>query len=95
MKKQELFSYVQKFNGVCGAELIRIPNINYYCHNYYQTDDDYLLYAHSDDGNYTSWYLCDKDYNELVCFGESFTSDGDIIEVFDDIRYMDFYGVGD
>lgn len=91
MTKEEIFDYVQKYNGTSSDDLIHIKEISSYNHNYYQGDDGYLLYGESDDDNYTAWYLCDKPKGWLVCFGESFCSCGDVIEVFDDIRYMDFY----
>ena len=90
--KQEIFSYVKRFNGILSRTLIRVSDISSYNHNYYETDNDnYLLYAESDDDNYTSWYLCNSNLDKLVCFGESFSSSNNIIEVFDDIKYMNFY----
>lgn len=90
--KQEIFSYVKRFNGISSKTLIHVSDISYYNHNYYKTDNDnYLLYAESDDDDYTSWYLCNNNSSKIVCFGESFSSSGNIIEVFDDIKHMDFY----
>lgn len=88
--KQELFDYVQKYNGVTAHDLIRIPEISYYCHNYYKDSEDYILFGHSNDDNYTEWWLCDKQGDKLVCFGESFTSEYEEICVFDKISMMYF-----
>ena len=90
MTQKELFYYVQKYNSVSRYDLVRIPEISHYNHNYYQGEDGYILYGESDDDNYTAWYLCDKPKGYLVCFGESFCSCGDVIEVYTDIRCMHF-----
>ena len=91
MNKLEFFNYVQKYNNISAKDLIRIPEISYYNHNYYQGEDGYILYGESDDDNYTAWFLCDSNAKLLVNFGESFISNNDIIEVFSIIECMDFY----
>ena len=49
-----------------------------YCHNYYTDDEGNEIYMWSDDDNYST-YECNG-----VEFAESFTSCGDIIEVYDE-----------
>lgn len=86
--KQELFDYVQKYNGVTAYDLNQISEPDKY--TYYESDDGDILCGRSDDDNYTEWWLCDDNRDKLVCFGESFTSKGEIIYVFDKIRMMYF-----
>ena len=73
-----------RYIGKTAADFVHLEDISYYCHNYYKGYDGDILYAESDDDNYTAWYFCDKDdiKNEAkhLQFGESFTSSGDIIE---------------
>ena len=50
---------------------------SYYCHNYYIDDEGNEIFMWSDDDNYST-YDCDG-----VEFAESFTSQDDIMEVYD------------
>lgn len=50
---------------------------SYYCHNYYIDDEGNEIFMWSNDDNYST-YDCDG-----VEFAESFTSQDDIIEVYD------------
>ena len=93
MTKLELFDYVQRYNNVLVNDLVHTPEISYYDHNYYQGDDEYILYGESDDDNCTDWYLCNKQKKKICYFGESFVLEGDIIHVFNDISYIHFYNM--
>lgn len=55
-----------------------IPDKSHYCNNYYIDVLGNEIFAQNDDDNYTAYY-----YNGTQ-FAESFTSKGDLIEVFDE-----------
>lgn len=77
-----------KFNGKRIEDVAkRLDDISYYNHNYYKDDEGNIIYAWSDDDNYTEYTrvtfsISDskKQYHET--FAESYTSCGDIIEVY-------------
>ncbi|MGE5473155.1 MAG: hypothetical protein ACM3UU_02920 [Ignavibacteriales bacterium] len=77
--------FFKKYNGIKANEFKHIPEISYYNHNYYiglsknDTIHD-LLYAESDDDNYTAWFIITR--GGRVSFAESFTSEGEILHVF-------------
>ena len=77
-----------KYNGKRIEEVATYrKDLSSYCRNYYEDEDGGLIYAWSDDDNYT-------DYTEVIVinnvfkwgetFAESFCSDGDIMQVFSD-----------
>jgi alpha-D-ribose 1-methylphosphonate 5-phosphate C-P lyase len=68
-----------KFHGK-RIEDICIHNIekSSYCKNYYIDDEGNEIFVWSDDDNYSTY-----EYNGVE-FGESFTSCGDVIEVYDE-----------
>lgn len=76
----------RKFQGKHIEEVARYrKDLSSYCRNCYEDEEGDLIYAQSDDDNYT-------DYMEITItngrmkygntFAESFTSRGDIMEVF-------------
>lgn len=74
----------KKYFGKTPADFEHLEALSHYNHNYYKGFDGDTLYAESDDENYTEWYLCDsnniKDKSLHKIFGESFTSNGDVIQ---------------
>jgi hypothetical protein len=74
---------LQKYNNIKESEFKHIPEISCYNHNYYiglkdKTTHD-LLYAESDDDNYTEWFILIDD--KFVLFAESFTNKGDVLSL--------------
>ena len=81
----------KKFNGKKIEEVaVHIKDISSYCHNYYRDDEGNIIYAWSDDDNYTDYtrvtFTGDNLDVEIFheTFAESFCSRDDIIEVFED-----------
>ena len=74
----------EKYFGKTPEDFEHLEALSYYNHNYYKGFDGDILYAESDDDNYTAWYLCDsnniKDKSLYKMFSESFTSNGDVIQ---------------
>lgn len=77
----------KKFNGKKIEEVAkRLDDLSYYCNNYYEDDEGNIIYADSDDDNYTEYTrvtISDgkKQYHET--FAESYTSENDIMIVYD------------
>jgi hypothetical protein len=60
-------------------------DLSSYCHNFYEDDEGNIIYANSDDDNYTDYCLVTFDgklKHFHKTFAESYTSEGDIMEVF-------------
>ena len=76
----------KKFNGKKIEDVAEhLKDISSYNHNYYKDDEGNIIYAWSDDDNYTDYTRVTitsvgKIYHET--FAESFCSCDDIIEVF-------------
>lgn len=68
----------QIFNGLSEERLTHLAIISSYNHNYY-IHKNYLLYAVSDDDNFTQWYWVVN--TKFLAFGGSYTSEGDVIIV--------------
>lgn len=60
---------------------IRIDEISHYNYNYYLGFDKDLLFSKSDDDNTTEWWLVSD--GEFKYLGESYTSEGDKLHVYD------------
>lgn len=79
----------KKFNGKRIEDVAkRLDDISYYNHNYYEDDEGNIIYAWSDDDNYTEYTriiisITDGKKEYLETFAESYTSENDIIRVFD------------
>jgi len=76
-----------KFNGKRIEDVATLLNdISYYNNNYYKDDEGNIIYAWSDDVDYTEYTRVvispegKRAYS--VTFAESYTSNDDIIEVF-------------
>lgn len=67
------------FNGLTPKDFKHLPERSWYNHNFFSYLDN-VLYAESDDDNYTEWFLLIG--NQKVSFAESFTSDGERLNVF-------------
>ena len=80
----------QKFNGKKIEEVAKhLEDISYYNNNYYEDDEGNIIYAWSDDDNYTEYtqvVIVDGKKQYLETFAESFTSNNDVMQVFD--RYI-------
>ena len=63
----------KRIDDICTHNVIKSS----YCHNYYTDNEGNEIFMWSDDDNYST-YECNG-----VEFGESFTSCGDVIEVYD------------
>ena len=83
----------KKFNGKKIEEVARhLKDISSYCHNYYEDDEGNIIYAWSDDDNYTDYtratIIADNDsINYHETFAESFCTQDDIMAVFEE--FMD------
>lgn len=75
-----------KYNGKRIEEVAKHrKDLSLYCKNYYEDDDGSLIYAWSDDDNYTIYREIKVINNVLELgetFAESFCSSGDTMEVF-------------
>ena len=75
-----------KYNGKRIEEVAKHrEDISSYNHNYYEDDEGNIIYAWSDDDNYTDYCRVTLDgklkhFHEI--FAESFCSEGDKMEVF-------------
>ena len=72
-------NYAQ-YDGHIFSSAERIVEKSYYCHNYYLGFNGDEIYAESDDDNYTEYSI------KGVSFAESFTSEGDIVHVYDTLK---------
>ena len=59
-------------------------DLSSYNKNYYEDEDGNLILAESDDDNSTYYSLVTADVGAKVTFAESFCSQDDVIEVFDE-----------
>lgn len=57
-----------------------IKEKSYYCHNYFRGFNGEEIFAHSDDDNYTAYYI------NGVPFAESFTNEEDVMHVFSEFK---------
>ena len=76
----------KKFQGKRIEEVAKYrSDLSCYCHNYYEDSEGNIIYAQSDDDNYTDYCLVTFDGNLKhfhKSFAESWTSDDDVMEVF-------------
>lgn len=73
---------LERYAGKTPKDFEYIPEMSSYNHNYYKGFDGDILYADSDDDNYTDWYLVmDDEVKSKWEFGYSFTSEGDKIHI--------------
>ena len=76
----------KNFNGKKIEDVARhLKDISSYNHNYYEDDDGNIIYANSDDDNYTDYTRVTIAGNTKIIhetFAESFCSCDDLIEVF-------------
>ena len=77
----------KKFNGKRIEDVAtRLEDISYYNNNYYKDDEGNIIYAWSDDMDYTEYTRViittegKREYS--VTFAESYTSNGDFMEVY-------------
>ena len=77
----------KKFNGKRIEDVAtRLEDISYYNNNYYKDDEGNIIYAWSDDVDYTEYTRViittegKREYS--VTFAESYTSIGDFMEVY-------------
>lgn len=68
------------FEGVTPEDMIYLAEVSSYNHNYYRYDRS-LLYAESDDDNFTQWYWVRGWQKQFVPIGGSYCSEGDKIIV--------------
>lgn len=101
MTQNEIFDFLQQFDGLNKAELILQTAISTYNHNFYSVSKnmcnasfDFLFYGESDDEGYTEWFLCDKNQNIICSFGESYTMyPYEMITAYEDINYFHWYNL--
>lgn len=73
---------LERYAGKTPKDFEHISEMSSYNHNYYKGFDGDILYADSDDDNYTDWYLVmDDEVKSKREFGYSFTSEGDKIHI--------------
>lgn len=82
----------KKFNGKRIEDVAtRLEDISYYNNNYYKDDEGNIIYAWSDDIDYTEYtrvvITAEGKREYSVTFAESYTSSGDFMEVYSE--YMD------
>ena len=77
----------KKFNGKRIEDVAtRLEDISYYNNNYYKDDEGNIIYAWSNDVDYTEYTRVvittegKREYS--VTFAESYTSNGDFMEVY-------------
>ena len=77
-----------KYNGKRIEEVAtHREDLSSYCRNYYEDDDGGLIYAWSDDDDYTEYtevIVINNKFEWGETFAESFTSEGEIMHVFDE-----------
>jgi len=66
------------FEGVSVEDMVHVPEISSYNHNYYMVENR-LLFGKSDDDNFTQWYWIKG--SSVQPIGGSYCSEGDIIIV--------------
>ena len=78
----------KKFHGKRIEDIAKhLKDISSYNHNYYEDDEGNIILADSDDDNWTEYYRVTiedglQKYHEV--FAESFCSEDDIMEVFEE-----------
>lgn len=77
----------KKFNGKRIEDVAtRLEDISYYNNNYYKDDEGNIIYAWSDDMDYTEYtrvvITAEGKREYSVTFAESYTSNGDFMEVY-------------
>lgn len=77
----------KKFNGKRIEDVAtRLEDISYYNNNYYKDDEGNIIYAWSDDVDYTEYtrvvITAEGKREYSVTFAESYTSTGDFMEVY-------------
>lgn len=70
--------YKKLFDGVSVDDMVHLPDISSYNHNFYSIDGR-LLFGKSDDDNFTEWHWVKG--SVVVPIGGSYCSDGDKIIV--------------
>ncbi len=71
-------------NGLKMENFTHIKGVGHYNNNYHIGFDGDLLFAKSDDDNTTDWYLVIP-IGQTVYLGQSKTSEGDLLEVYDQV----------
>lgn len=66
------------FDGVTPEDMTHLPEVSSYNHNYYSLNGK-LLFAKSDDDNFTQWYWIKG--QSVMAVGGSYTSDDNRIVV--------------
>lgn len=69
-----------RYDGYVFENTDLLADKSYYCHNYYRGFDGDEIFAHSDDDNYTEYSI------NGVAFAESFTSEGDVVHVYNEFK---------
>ena len=81
----------KKFNGKRIEDVtILLPEISSYNNNYYKDDEGNIIYAWSNDEDYTDYtrvIINGDTVQYFETFAESFTSEGDLMEVYSE--YID------
>ena len=76
----------KKFQGKNIAEVAKYrEDLSSYCNNYYEDEEGNIIFANSDDDNYTDYCLVTFDgrlKHFHKTFAESWTSSGNVMEVF-------------
>lgn len=76
----------KKFQGKRIEEVATLrKDLSSYCYNYYEDAEGNVIFADSNDDNYTDYCLVTFDgklKHFHTTFAESWTSEGDVIEVF-------------
>lgn len=85
----EIMKYTMDYSKYDGKRIKEVAShredLSSYCRNYYEDDDGGLIYAYSDDDNYTEYIeiiIINNTCEWGETFAESFTSEGDIMRVF-------------
>lgn len=68
------------YDGKAEKDLVHLTEKSFYNHNYYEGFDGDILYAESDDDNYTAWYFVESDWSKEF-IGYSTCEEGDIIHI--------------
>lgn len=73
---------LERYIGKTPEDFENIAEMSSYNHNYYKGMNGDILYADSDDDDYTDWYLVmDDEVKAKKHFGYSLTSEGDKIHI--------------
>lgn len=82
---------LKEYDGMYFSDFEIIKEKSYYCHNYLKglirNGKQDLIYAWSDDDNWTEYYLVDYyDSRYKTPFAESFTNENDKIHVYSEFK---------